>query len=60
MTLLNWTGQPIEKLVVRVRLPFAAGSVRSVAHGAVAFDAGQAGISCELPLKSADVLVIKP
>jgi hypothetical protein len=38
VTLLNWTGEPLEKLTVTARVPFAVRSVRSVKRGALAFE----------------------
>lgn len=60
VTLLNWTGSTIEELAVKVRVPFAVKSVRSIATGTLPFKVLDGSIRCTLPLNSADILVLKP
>jgi hypothetical protein len=58
-TLLNWTGESVQQLTVRVRVDFPVASVASVRHGAVAF-AQQAGhVEFSLPLDAADVVLLR-
>lgn len=58
-TLLNWTGAPIDKLQVNVRVPFAARSVHSVKDGAIAFEVVDYGVRFALPLHAADIVMIR-
>jgi Beta-galactosidase trimerisation domain len=60
VVLLNWRGQPIQRLAVGLRLPFVAREVSSVTRGPIAFKHNGTAITCALPLDSADVLTIRP
>ena len=62
VTLINRTRKEVEKLDVRLRLPFRPRKVESVQRGAVPFRQGADGtISFSLHLgKTADILKVKP
>jgi hypothetical protein len=45
VTLLNWTGEPLERLNVTIRVPFKVGTVESVRHGRLTFQSTRTG-SC--------------
>lgn len=61
VTLLNWTGQPLEKVKVTVTLPFEAARVESVLQGKMKFKTLRDGrVEFTLPVKSADVVMIRP
>ena len=60
VTLLNWTGEPIERLSVTVRVPFTARSVESVRRGRLAFQKVKEGVTCSLPLGAADIQMLRP
>ena len=60
VTLLNWTGEPQERLAVTVRVPFAVRSVESVKQGKLAFEATRDGVAFSLPLGPADILMLRP
>ena len=60
VTLLNWTGEKQQKLVVYARVPFTAAKVESVKQGAVKFTQTKDVIYCTLPLDAADILMIRP
>lgn len=59
VTLLNWTGEPIDELLVKVRVPFLVKSVESVRLGKLHFTTIGNGIELRLPLGSADILLIE-
>ncbi len=60
VTLLNWSGQPIEKLSLAVSCLWIVKSVESVKHGNVPFAVEESGgIQVTLPLDGADVLMIR-
>jgi len=59
VTLLNWSGEPLERVKVSVRLPFAALGVESVKQGKLAFERTTDGIAVSLPLGAADILMIR-
>ncbi|HEU4405401.1 MAG TPA: translocation/assembly module TamB domain-containing protein [Polyangiaceae bacterium] len=60
LTLLNWTGGPIDDYDLTVSLPFAPRSVRSARRGPLPFEAVPGGARVRLPLGGSDVLAIKP
>ena len=60
VTLLNWTGQPIEDLQMTVRVPFVVKSIESVRGGKVSFQKTADGVTLSLPLASADILLLRP
>ena len=60
VTVLNWNNDPIDKLGLTIRVPFRVKSVASVIHGPLKFDRGSQNIHVSLPIKSADIIVIKP
>ncbi|MHB9110252.1 MAG: beta-galactosidase trimerization domain-containing protein [Armatimonadota bacterium] len=60
VTLLNWTGEPQQKLTVYARVPFKAAKVQSVKKGALKFTQTKDVIYCTLPLEAADILMITP
>ncbi len=59
VTLLNWTGEPIDQLNVQVRVPFPVTSVESVRHGQMKFTVQKGGVGFSLPLKSADIVMVR-
>jgi hypothetical protein len=60
ITVLNWTGEPIESLRVKVRLPFKARSVEGVRAGKLAFEQDEKGLTVTMPVGAVDVLMIRP
>lgn len=60
VTLLNWRGEPVEKLAVTVRVPFAVREVTSVKLGKLDFTRSGADIVLTLPLGAADVVLLRP
>jgi hypothetical protein len=60
LTLLNWTGGPIDEFDLTVSLPFAPRSVRSARRGQLAFEAAPGGVRVRLPLGGSDILSLKP
>ena len=62
LTLINRTRKELEKLDVRLRLPFRPRKVESVQRGAVPFkQAADGSISFSLRLdKTADILKVRP
>ncbi len=60
VTLLNWTGEAIERLKVTVRVPFRVRSVQSARRGKIAFTATDEGAQLALPLGAADVVALRP
>lgn len=59
VTILNWTGEPIEKLEMTVRLPFEVKSVTSVKHGPVKFKRTRDGVEVRLPAGAADFVLFR-
>ena len=61
LVLANFTYEPIEELTVRIDLPRPCKSVRSVAHGSLAFSsAGQPlTTECSLPLGLNDIVLFE-
>ncbi len=60
VTVLNWTGAPIASLKVELHLPFAVRSIDSVTQGAIHFEKSGERVTFNLPLRAADILVVKP
>jgi hypothetical protein len=60
VTLLNWTGKPVEKLTVAVQLSFAPASVQSVRKGELPFERITGGVRFALDLGSADIVLLRP
>ncbi len=60
VTLLNWSGEPQERLKVTVRVPFPVRSVESVKRGKLAFEQSPDGAALSLPLGAADILLLRP
>lgn len=60
VTLLNWTGAPVSRLHVTIRVPFTVREVSSTTAGKLAFSAVPEGVTVSLPLDSADILLLKP
>jgi hypothetical protein len=60
VTLLNWTGEPIERAKISVRVPFRVKTVESVRQGRLAFQTSSDGIECSLPLGAADIVMLRP
>jgi hypothetical protein len=59
LTLLNWSGEPIESLGVSVRLPRRVASVESVERGLLEFVAAGNHVSFRLPLDAADIVRVR-
>jgi hypothetical protein len=60
VTLLNWTGAPIEGLKAELRLAFAVRSIESVKHGPIHFEKSGDATTFVISLDAADILVVKP
>lgn len=66
VTLLNWSGEPVERLTVSLRLPFAVRQARSLRQGPVPITpaappgAPPAEQRLTLPLRTADLLLLYP
>lgn len=60
VTLLNWTGEPLERLTLTLRVPFAVRSAESVKQGNLTFEKAEGGLSLSLPLGAADILMLRP
>jgi hypothetical protein len=60
LTLLNWTGGPVDDFGLTLALPFAPRSVRSARRGALPFEIVPGGVKVRLPLGGSDVLAVKP
>lgn len=60
VTLLNWTNDAIQRLVLELHLNFRVRSVRSVQLGLLPFRQIRNGVSVSLPLRAADILIVKP
>jgi len=57
---LNWNNDPVQNLELTIRVPFRVGTVSSVTRGPLKFGAGSGTIHVSLPVKSADIILIKP
>jgi hypothetical protein len=61
MVLLNWSGEPIEKLTLKVRLPFPARSAASARQGPLTLRVADGQVELTLPLVAAvDVVAVRP
>jgi len=60
VTVLNWNNDTIDNLGLTIRVRFRVKSVSSVTHGPLKFDAEPQTIRVSLPIKSTDIVVIKP
>jgi hypothetical protein len=60
VTLLNWSGEAIEQLNVRVETPFTVKAVRSAKRGEMKFETKEKRVSFSLPLDAADIVTLKP
>jgi hypothetical protein len=60
VTLLNWTGEKIPSLRTTLALPFAPATIESVRHGRLEFTRAADGVTVELPLDAADILLARP
>ena len=60
VTLLNWTGKPIDSLEVRIRIPFQVKTVESVRFGQLDFHRHGNSITLNTPLHAADILMLTP
>ncbi len=59
VTLLNWTGAPITKIGLSLRLPFRARSIESVTRGRLEFEQTADVVTLAVPLGAADILLIR-
>jgi hypothetical protein len=60
VTLLNWTGEPLEPVSVSVRIPFEVRQVTSMRRGPLPFRRTQQGASFSLRLEAADIITLRP
>jgi hypothetical protein len=60
VTVLNWNNDPFKNLELTVRVPFRVKSVTSVIRGPLKFEQGPQTIRVSLPIKSADIVAVKP
>lgn len=60
VTLLNWTGKPLESLAVAVQVPFDVRSVESIRRGRLDFEHNNGRTELSVPLDAADILLLKP
>lgn len=60
VTLLNWSGESVQRLRLTLRLPFKPAKVASVRQGPLEFEQTPAGIECTLPLGAADIVTVRP
>jgi hypothetical protein len=60
ITLLNWSGAAMGRLSLRIRLPMAVRSVESARLGRLSFQRSPSGITCALPLGTADIITLRP
>jgi hypothetical protein len=60
VTLLNWSGSPVEKLSISIVCPWTVSSVESVTHGKLPFETDKGNvIAVKVPLDGADILMIR-
>lgn len=60
VTLLNWTGESIDRLSLTAHVPFAVSRIESVLHGRIDFQSVQDKVFFSIPLKAADIIVLRP
>ena len=60
VTLLNWTGKPIDQLTVRIRPGFDVEAVSSVKKQHLVPRHIEGGVEITLPLDAADILLLRP
>jgi hypothetical protein len=60
VTLLNWTGESIPRLNVKVQLPFVAKQIESVKSGPLVFTRRGRSVEFALPLGAGDIVTILP
>jgi hypothetical protein len=60
ITLLNWTGKPLEELELTARLPFQPTRVESVQTGPLPFTLDAGVVRLKLPLNAVDVISLRP
>ncbi|HVV70973.1 MAG TPA: hypothetical protein VHI52_05655, partial [Verrucomicrobiae bacterium] len=60
ITVLNWSGKVQKQVTVTAQVPFTVKSVESVEQGKLAFTQSQRGITCRLPLATADIILLTP
>jgi hypothetical protein len=60
VTLLNWSGEPVDKLGLAVKIPWKIASIESVKQGKLSFRYDESGaVRLALPLDEADILMIR-
>ncbi len=59
VTVLNWSGSDKEKVRFDIQCAEKIREVESVLSGKIPFVQNKAGVSCEIPLKDVDVLLLK-
>jgi len=60
VTVLNWTGEKIERLKLTLRVPFRVKSIESVKLGRLPLEQTPDGTTCTIALGAADILLIRP
>jgi hypothetical protein len=59
ITLLNWNGVAIDDVRLTIRPGFAIKEAKSIQHGPLKFSQAEGVVTLALPLKSADIVVLK-
>ena len=59
VTLLNWTGAAIDEAKLTIRPGFAVKEAKSIQRGPIAFTVQGDEVSFSLPLRGADIVVLK-
>ena len=59
VTLLNWSGEKIEELKIKARLPFRISSVSSVKQGDIKYMEERDSVVFEIPLDAADFVMLR-
>lgn len=60
ITVLNWTGEPIDRLNLTARLPFVPQSAEAVRAGKLEIRRQDDGVHLSLPVGSVDVILLRP
>jgi hypothetical protein len=60
ITLLNWTGEPIDKLELSARVPFKVRTVQCVRAGKLPFQERDGAVQFAAPVRSVDVVLLRP
>ncbi|HWE02031.1 MAG TPA: beta-galactosidase trimerization domain-containing protein [Tepidisphaeraceae bacterium] len=60
ITVLNWTGESIDKLTLHIRVPFSVGAAEAVRGGQLELQTQGDEVIVALPIKSADIVLLRP